>query len=96
MGETVEGVLEFVPRFVRWIKDNFDFYCDIALVPGFALGWIVSRLEKIEGGLNRVLFGTDAPWSSFLSHYWKVESLDIDESLKSKIFWDNAEKLYGK
>jgi len=42
------------------------------------------------------LFGSDIPWSDFASEYWKIEGAQISEQLKEDIFWNNAEKLYGK
>ena len=41
------------------------------------------------------MFSSDEPWSDFWGEYYKIEGEDISEELKDKIFWGNAEKLYG-
>lgn len=46
-------------------------------------------------GEDRVLFGSDEPWSDFWGEYYKIEGLGLPEDLKNKVFWENAEKLYG-
>jgi len=95
MGEYCSGVNKFVPLFLDWVKTGYKVYCDIALVPDYGPEWILSELSRVEGGVDRVLFATDAPWGRFLSHYWKIEGINIDESLKTKVFWNNAVSFYN-
>jgi predicted TIM-barrel fold metal-dependent hydrolase len=95
MGEYCSGVFKFVPLFLEWIKKGYKVYCDVALTPDFGPEWLLRELSNVEGGVDRVLFATDAPWGRFISHYWKIMELDINESIKRKVFWDNAINFYG-
>jgi len=56
----------------------------------------LKEMDRTGIGADRFLFGSDIPWSDFASEYWKIEGAPISEELKEKIFWGNAEKLYGK
>lgn len=51
-----------------------------------------TRIIKIFGA-NRVLFGTDSPWSSQIQCVKDFDSLDLNESEKKLIFHDNAAKI---
>ncbi len=53
-----------------------------------------TRIIKIFGA-NRVLFGTDSPWSSQIQCVKDFDSLDLNESEKNLIFHDNAAKILG-
>lgn len=46
-------------------------------------------------GADKVLFGTDSPWSDqSLSVDW-INETDLTEKEKQKIFWDNSSKILG-
>ena len=94
MGESTAEILKFVPRFIEWIRSGYDVYTDQIMAPTFGLVWMVRELQGVTGGSERLVFGTDSPWSSFESEYWKVEALEITDTLKEKILLENACKLY--
>ena len=94
MGESTAEILKFVPRFLEWIKKGYAVYTDQVMAPSFGPAWLLTELQTLDGAIERMLFGTDAPWSSFESEYWKIEGLDIPDELKEKVFWHNATTLY--
>lgn len=53
------------------------------------------KLIKIynEFDPTHILFGTDSPWEDQKLSAYKVMSLPLDDSLKEKIMYENAEKL---
>ena len=95
MGEAIAPALRFVPRFVEWIEKGYDVFTDTSVVPGFAPRWLIQQLEERGHPVDRVLFATDTPWGRFPAEYWKVEGLEVDGEIKTKIFWDNAAALYA-
>lgn len=46
-------------------------------------------------GIDRVIYGTDSPWQSLESGIADIEALPFDEADKDKIFWGNANKIFG-
>jgi len=94
MGEATGGILKFVPRFTEWIEAGCDVYTDQVMAPSFGEQWMVRELGDIDGGIERLLFGTDSPWSDLESEYWKVETLDISDTVKEKILFENACRVY--
>ncbi|RLE46412.1 hypothetical protein DRJ25_04225 [Candidatus Woesearchaeota archaeon] len=95
MGSSPGGHFAFVPRFIEWLKQGYDFYCDTSETRGFAASWMIKELqEKYPKGLDRVLFATDNPWGVPESEFWKIESTDCEEEIKEKIFYENANELY--
>ena len=96
MGGGVSGHIKFVPRFFDLIEEGYQVYTDSSWAVGFGSTWILKEIEERGIGGDRFLFGSDIPWSDFASEYWKIEGAEISEELKENIFWNNAEKLYGK
>ena len=47
-------------------------------------------------GIDRMLFGTDAPWHTPEMEFSVVDSLEFSESEKEKMFCENALKLLGE
>ncbi len=95
MGNSAAGIIAFVPRFIEWLQQGYDFYCDTSGAWGFGPEWLVNEMKKKHfDGLNNILFASDYPWGNFASEYHKIASIDCDEEIKKKIFWENAEKLY--
>ena len=43
-----------------------------------------------------MLFGSDEPWSDFMSEYWKIEGAPVSEELKRMVLVENFEKLHEK
>ncbi len=96
MGGGVSGHIKFVPRFFDLVEEGYKVYTDSSWAVGFGSTWLLKEIEERGIGGDRFLFGSDIPWSDFASEYWKIEGADISEQLKDDIFWNNAEKLYGK
>jgi predicted TIM-barrel fold metal-dependent hydrolase len=95
-GETVYPGIQFVSRFPQWLEAGYDVYCDTSMCPGFILPWLLRELSPTPQALERVMFATDAPWGTFPSEYWKVEALEVPASVKDRIFWNNAHRLYER
>ena len=95
MGEAIAPAFKFAPRFVEWVEAGYDVYTDSSIVPGFAPHWLLNLLDRKNLGFDRVFFATDSPWGRFPTEYWKIEGLDIDESIKKQVFWANAARAYG-
>ncbi|MDD4803395.1 MAG: amidohydrolase family protein [Syntrophomonas sp.] len=96
MGGGVSGHIKMVPRFVNWLKDGYQVFTDGAWAVGFAGRLMVDEIRRANGvGEDNLMFGSDEPWSDFPSEYWKWEGLEISEEFKNKIFWQNAERIYG-
>jgi len=97
MGGSTSGHFVFIPLFIKWLKRGYDFYCDTSFCRSFAPAWLVREMQKeYPKSLNRILFGSDNPWGIFESEYWKVEAINCPEKIKEKIFYQNANRLYGK
>jgi len=52
------------------------------------------RLIRLHG-VDRVVFGTDSPWQALTSGIADIEGLTLSEEDKDKIFWGNADKIFG-
>ncbi|MBR3650745.1 MAG: amidohydrolase [Victivallales bacterium] len=52
------------------------------------------RLIRLHG-VDRVVFGTDSPWQALTSGIADIEGLTLSEEDKEKIFWGNADRLFG-
>lgn len=94
-GGGVSGHIKFIPEFFKMIKEGYKVYTDTSWAVGFCNRYLFDEMEKQGVGDDRVLFGSDEPWSDFWSEYYKYEGLGISEELKNKVFWENAMKLYG-
>lgn len=95
MGGGVSGHIKFVPEFFKLLKEGYEVYTDSTWAIGFGPRFLFDEMEKQGIGQDNFLFGSDEPWSDFPGEYYKIEGADISEELKNKIFWENAEKLYG-
>lgn len=94
-GGGVSGHIKFVPEFFKMIKEGYKVYTDTSWAVGFGPRYLFDEMLKQGIGEDRVLFGSDEPWSDFWGEYYKVEGLGLPEDIKNKVFWENAEKLYG-
>lgn len=94
-GGGVSGHIKFVPEFFKMIKEGYKVYTDTSWSVGFGPRYLFDEMLKQGIGEDRVLFGSDEPWSDFWGEYYKIEGLGLPEDLKNKVFWENAEKLYG-
>ena len=93
-----------VPKFLADKK----IYLDTAFSTGFITPrtdsvWKKSDLEMLNEekflnlvkifGVDRILFGTDSPWSSQKKSVEFIKKLSLDETDKKKILGENAEKI---
>lgn len=71
-----------------------DIYFDTAL--GYNYVSKEKAEKKIEKhGADKILFGSDSPWHSPKMEKDFINSLNISDTSKAKIFEENAEKLFG-
>lgn len=96
MGGGVSGHIKFVPQFFDLVEEGYQIYTDSSWAVGFGSTWLLREIEERGVGADRFLFGSDIPWSDFAGEYWKIEGAPISEELKENVFWNNAERLYGK
>jgi len=94
-GGGVSGHIKFIPEFFNLIREGYQVYTDTSWSVGFCSRYLLDEIEKQGIGDDRVMFSSDEPWSDFWGEYYKIEGAEISEELKNKIFWENAEKLYG-
>ena len=61
-----------MPKFLEWVKDGYKVYTDTS---GDRVWRPLASVEIEKQGIggDRVLFGSDEPWSDFMSEYWKIE-----------------------
>lgn len=95
MGMNTTAHFTFIPLFISWIKQGYQVYCDTSLARGFAVRWLTNEILRLQKGYDRIMFASDEPWGDFPSEYHKIMGLEIDEQLKRKILYDNAQKIYG-
>jgi predicted TIM-barrel fold metal-dependent hydrolase len=77
------------------IREGYPVTTDFSWAVGFAQRFMFDEIEKQGIGDDRIMFASDEPWSDFWSEYYKLEGLGVSDELKNKMFYDNAEKLYG-
>lgn len=94
-GGGVSGHIKLVPQFLDWIRQGYKVYTDTSWAIGFGARWLLVEIEKQGIGGENVLFGSDEPWSDFMSEYWKIEGAPVSEELKKMVLYDNFEKLHG-
>ncbi|WP_019849521.1 amidohydrolase family protein [Desulfitobacterium sp. PCE1] len=95
LGGGVSGHIKMVPKFINWVKEGYQVYTDGCWAIGFGVRFLLDEIAKAGVGEDRILWGSDEPWSDLPSEYWKWEGADISEEFKNKIFWENAERIYG-
>lgn len=70
----------------------------VYLDTSFARKWMdePEQFERIicRHGADRVLFGTDSPWTKLESGIEEILSLSLSEADKQRIFWDNSAKIF--
>lgn len=71
-----------------------DIYIDTSMTDGFM------EKEKREAFYrahdeNKILFGTDFPWSGFFRELEAIRTLNMSEGWKEKVLHENAERLLG-
>ena len=95
-GGGVSGHIKLVPKFLQWVKDGYKVYTDTSWAVGFGARWLLVEIEKNGGlGADRVIFGSDEPWSDFMGESWKIEGAPVSDELKRMVLKENFEKLHG-
>ena len=94
-GGGVSGHIKLVPQFLDWVREGYKVYTDTSWAIGFGARWLLVEIEKQGIGGDRVLFGSDEPWSDFMSEYWKIEGAPVSEELKRMVLKENFETLHG-
>ncbi len=81
-------------------EDVLKYLCDIPVYFDTAFGYASMpkpRAQRImdKKGADWFLFGSDCPWHAPSWDIGMIETLDLSESDKEKIYYKNAEKLLG-
>lgn len=75
---------------IREIRESTNVYCDLAGSDPTA-GFTEMAVKRL--GVERVLYGSDAPGRSFASQLAKVHGADLSDQQKQLIFCDNLRRL---
>ncbi len=95
-GGGVSGHIRLVPKFLQWVQEGYKVYTDTSWAIGFGARWLLTEIERTGVGGDRVFFGSDEPWSDFMSEYWKINGVrGISQELKERVFWGNYEELFA-
>lgn len=81
-----------VKKAVHAAKDLSNVYFDTS---GISTPYRVEYAVKIIGP-DRIIFGSDYPWCSYLGNYYNVQDSLLDEKIIQKIFFDNFKNLIEK
>lgn len=81
-------------------EDVLKYLCDIPVYFDTAFGYAAmpkDRAQRIidKKGTDLILFGSDCPWHAPSWDVGMIETLDLSQSDKEKIYHLNAEKLLG-
>ena len=55
----------------------------------------LSEAVYFAGGAEKILFGTDYPVTTYPDAIALIESMDVSETDKDRMFWGNARRLFG-
>jgi predicted TIM-barrel fold metal-dependent hydrolase len=55
----------------------------------------IAQVLDLPGGVGRIMFGTDFPIQSYSDSIMLVDSLEIDETVKEKIRWQTARRVFN-
>lgn len=73
---------------------NENVYFDNSFIYGYIEDETFLRILK-KHGADKILFGTDSPWSGQKESVEKIESLPLTQEEKERILWKNAKELLG-
>ena len=81
-------------------EDVLKYLCDIPVYFDTAFGYATMSKDKAQRildkkGADLILFGSDCPWHAPHWDVGMIETLDLSQSDKEKIYHLNAEKLLG-
>ena len=86
------GMTDSIGEAVIAAKMNDNVYLNLSST-SIAAGLFENFLGETDG--ERILFATDSPYLYFMVNFFKIMALRIPEKYREKIFFDNAEKLFG-
>ena len=87
------GGNRFYPQVLEYLCGRPNLYLDTAIMSRLDRNDLyVSRIIEAHG-VDRILFGTDAPWSEPKTEVAYIKSLGLSERENEMIFHENAEKL---
>ena len=77
-----------------------DFFAetDVYFDTAYVLRYIIEETFKswlLRVGADRILFASDSPWSDVKRDVEILNSFDLDENTREKLFSLNAKKLLG-
>ena len=78
-----------VKKAVHAAKDYHNVFFDTS---GISTPYRVEYAVKVIGS-DRIIFGSDYPWCSYLGNFYNVEDSLLEEKTIQKIFFDNFKKL---
>lgn len=73
---------------------NENVYFDNSFIYGYIEGETFLRILK-KHGADKILFGTDSPWSGQKESIGKIDSFPLTQEEKDMILWKNAKELLG-
>lgn len=77
----------------RFIAGRFsNVYLDVSVIAGYIKPQQLLRIIKLHG-TDKILFGSDCPWSKPSAEIKMIETLPLSDTEKEMIFHKNAEKL---
>ncbi len=79
-----------VEKYLAGIKGNLFF--DVSVIADYISHEQLSRIVK-KHGADRILFGSDSPWSDPLKEINMIDKLELTDEEKDMIFYKNAMKL---
>lgn len=71
-----------------------NIYFDTAVVVDYMDMAQCERMIKAHGA-HRILFASDCPWASAKQTYESIQAMDLTQTQKDMIFYQNAQKLLG-
>jgi uncharacterized protein len=95
-GGGASGHIKLVPRFLDWVEQGYQVYCDTTWTIGFGARWLLTEIERRGIGADRLLFASDEPWSDFWGEYWKINGAPVGDELKERVLYRNFEDLYTR
>ncbi len=87
------GGSRFYPQVLEHLCGRPNLYLDTAFMSQLDRNDLYASKIIAAHGVDRILFGTDAPWSEPRTEVEFIKSLGLDRADEEKIFHLNAEKL---
>lgn len=79
----------------KYLAGKFrNVYLDISVIAGYIAPEQLLRIIRTHGA-DRILFGSDCPWSDPAAEIAMIEELPLSYNEKELIFFENAERLLG-